>query len=339
MRINIFISTAAALNAGAVFCSTVSTEEPVDESSETVASLPTNDVEVVDYTTAAPSVAQVDDEEEDEDERSSQSHASADGADGEEEEEEEGEEEEGEGDEEEEDDEDDASTQAPSMDIITMTTPFPGHASSGSSESRCTAEERAVWIDNREFGDAYQQAAAKAWGDSADTVENLAPSYPQVSRGCLTCLGDATECGRTNCFTQCIMDQTGEGCRGCIQEHCIPTLLTCTGAATTSELPMAPRVSITTARPSSRTRPATLANLQTPVLRAASSDSELSPPGISGPGRLRSASDSNHTTDEMAERGRIERFNPIQFLGENGISIGAVVAFIAMLYAIARTMW
>ena len=226
---------------------------------------------------------------------------------------------------------------AQSLDLITMTTPLPGFPNSAS--SRCTAEERAVWIANRDFGDAYQQAAAQAWGDSVDTVMNLAPSYPEVSRHCLSCLGDATACGRTNCFVQCVVDQTGEGCRGCINAKCIPALLTCTGASDKTELPMPPQRSVSTPRPSPRVRPSSLPPLTIQALDPVSSDSESSADAVSGPGRLRAASDLNGTTPDPLSQASMGNFNFARFFGDNAIPMSMVMAVLAVLYALTQALW
>ena len=228
------------------------------------------------------------------------------------------------------------STGSPSWAIITMTTPGPLFVAP--SAERCTAEERAVWIGNQEFGAAYQRAAANAWGDSVDTVTNLAPAYPEISRHCLSCLGDATQCGRTNCFAPCLLDQSGEACRACINENCIPTMLTCTGAANMTELPLPPQPVASPAGPSTRPRPSRLPSIQVPS-RSVSSASESSP-AETGPGRLRASSAGANWEDATAG----VRHKIMALLGNNGemnfATYGAVIAIIAALVGILlKAIW
>ena len=237
-----------------------------------------------------------------------------------------------------------SSSATPQWQLITMTTPGPIFVAP--SAARCTAEERAVWMGNQDFSRAYQQAAQRAWGDSVDTVTYLAPAFPQVSRLCLTCLGEATGCARENCWAQCILDQTGEMCRNCINENCIPEMLTCTGAANATELPMPPQPVAAPATPSTRVRPSRLPTIQVPP-EAASSVSEHSP-AVSGPGRLRAgtvdASWENDVPDEP-ERTRTVDANwendvldepertrgALDLSSVNIMSFSIVMAFIAAL--------
>lgn len=219
------------------------------------------------------------------------------------------------------------STGSPSWAIITMTTPGPLFVAP--STERCTAEERAVWIGNQEFGVAYQRAAANAWGDSVDTVTNLAPAYPEISRHCLSCLGDATQCGRTNCFAPCLIDQSGEACRTCINKNCIPTMLTCTGAANMTELPLPPQPVVSPASPSTRPRPSTLPSIQVPS-RSVSSAREFTP-AETGPGRLRASTADANGEDAVA--GVQDKL--MALLGNNNaVTYGVVIAFIAALVGI-----
>lgn len=108
----------------------------------------------------------------------------------------------------------------------------------GAYGEHCTTEERAVWIGNDDFTTNYQQASAKAFGSCEGTTDRLHTIYGnQISRDCLKCLGEATECGRDNCFFQCLTDQNSEACNTCIDENCLGDMLKCVGTETKDELP------------------------------------------------------------------------------------------------------
>jgi len=212
--------------------------------------------------------------------------------------------------------------------LITMTTPGPFFVA----PTRCTAEERAVWIGNQEFSAAYKQAASRAWGDSVDTVTYLDPPFPGISRYCLSCLGEATGCAREHCWAQCILDQSSEACSTCINDNCIPDMLTCTGAANASELPLPPQPAPAPASPSTRVRPSKIPNIQIPT-GSANSGSEHSP-AVSGPGRLRAPSVDADWGDALLEApegsNRFAEFNDL-----NVMTVGIVMAFVAAIVALA----
>ena len=136
-------------------------------------------------------------------------------------------------------------------------------------EPRCTAEERQVWIQNPEFTLKYQSASSRAVGSAEGTTKRLVAMYgDRISEQCLSCLGDATECGRNNCLLVCLINQAAPDCRRCVNLYCVPALHACTGAADESQLPNTPvvitDVTTTTAptfairsRPSIKARPTT----------------------------------------------------------------------------------
>ena len=110
-------------------------------------------------------------------------------------------------------------------------------------EPKCTEVERLQWIDNWTFGTDYLTACEKALGGGKKTTEQLFSIYgTSISRECLGCLGDATECGRKGCWRQCLRDRTSELCQTCVNTKCLPNLLLCTGAAGTQELPIPPHI-------------------------------------------------------------------------------------------------
>ena len=115
----------------------------------------------------------------------------------------------------------------------------------------CTKEERDVWIGNDQFTADYQEASARAFGAAAGTTAKLMELYgASVTEPCLTCLGKATECGRDNCFFQCLVDQQSDDCRSCVNQYCIPDLLECTRATSIHELPMPVTQTLSTPPPS-----------------------------------------------------------------------------------------
>jgi hypothetical protein len=121
--------------------------------------------------------------------------------------------------------------------------------------ARCTRVEREVWIQNDEFTRHYLEASTKAWGGSESTTEALHAIYSEsISKPCLQCLGDTTQCGRDKCLFECLRDQKSPECDACISLNCIPTLLSCTGAESTAELPNRVSTSITTPAPVSAAR-------------------------------------------------------------------------------------
>lgn len=190
-------------------------------------------------------------------------------------------------------------------------------------EARCDAEERAVWINNQNFTRAYQQAAAAAWGESQGTIDRLSERYPELSRDCLGCLGEATACSRTHCWIPCISDQSGEACRTCINTNCIPAMLVCTGAENPSQLPQPPESSVRPSSPGLRTRPSTLPRLLVPNHNE-TSHSEHSP-ALSGPGRLRDAMDATGWDLAGMMRG---------VLGTDAMTLSFVIALVAALIAV-----
>ena len=133
--------------------------------------------------------------------------------------------------------------------------PSSPHPQTPSECARCTRAEREVWILNDEFTQNYLEASANAWGDSESTTEALYAIYSDtISKPCLGCLGDTTQCGRDKCFLDCLLDQRSLACDNCINLNCLPTLLSCTGAKSTAELPNRVRTSVTTASPLSPVR-------------------------------------------------------------------------------------
>ena len=124
---------------------------------------------------------------------------------------------------------------------------------------RCNATERAFWKDNAVFTREYQLISARSLGGSAGTTEGLVAAFGQhASRECFSCLGDATECGRSHCFFECLIYQQTPRCQTCINTHCRPTLIACTGAESLAELPAPPTQPLPTeptTRHPLRTRP------------------------------------------------------------------------------------
>lgn len=131
--------------------------------------------------------------------------------------------------------------------------------------ARCNATERGFWRGNGAFTREYQFISARNFGSGAGTTSGLVAAYGQyASRECFSCLGDATECGRDNCFFPCLINQQNPSCQECINTHCRPALIACTGAASLDELPAPPTQPLpsepTTSRPiRSRPAPATTA--------------------------------------------------------------------------------
>jgi hypothetical protein len=122
-----------------------------------------------------------------------------------------------------------------------------------SSQPRCVEKERNVWIGNDQFTADYQVASARALGYEEGTTSKLFERYgSEISRECLRCLGQATQCGRDNCFLDCLTNQQSEGCRSCITSNCIPDLLRCTGATSVAELPNPVTTSVSTEGPPRR---------------------------------------------------------------------------------------
>ena len=104
--------------------------------------------------------------------------------------------------------------------------------------SQCTSEERVVWTNNHDFTREYHSACASSLGFGSETTDRLFSKYGSViSRPCLSCLGDASQCGRDKCIRFCLLDQNSAECKLCFATHCRELLLWCTGAPDDSELP------------------------------------------------------------------------------------------------------
>ena len=104
--------------------------------------------------------------------------------------------------------------------------------------SQCTPEERVVWTNNPDFTREYHSACGSSLGFGPETTDRLFSKYGSViSRPCLSCLGDASQCGRDKCIRVCLLDQNSAECKLCFATNCRELLLWCTGAPDASELP------------------------------------------------------------------------------------------------------
>lgn len=118
-----------------------------------------------------------------------------------------------------------------------------------STTTQCTEAERGYWAGKDDFTARYHEASGLAFGDCERTTDALFDTYGHtISRACLRCLGQATQCGRDNCLLLCVIPSS-QLCKLCVEKYCISELLVCTGAATTAELPNAVRESSTTQAP------------------------------------------------------------------------------------------
>jgi len=54
------------------------------------------------------------------------------------------------------------------------------------------------------------------------------------SMGCAQCMGEATACGKSNCWGSCIFSSSSSKCRRCIENYCTPSLNKCAGFSSLS---------------------------------------------------------------------------------------------------------
>jgi hypothetical protein len=131
--------------------------------------------------------------------------------------------------------------------------------------SRCSEVDRQTWVANPSFSNQYHSMCLRHFGDGTAISQSLSAEFPTVQVPCLTCWGDAGDCGRVKCFVQCLLDQSSEKCIKCFHNKCKQNLIDCVGATKEGDLP--PTISsdhVTTPAPARPQRPRRPAASKTP---------------------------------------------------------------------------
>ena len=111
------------------------------------------------------------------------------------------------------------------MRVVLLVGALLGKASCG----RCTEAESQLWQNEHSFTQKINKCAIRHLG-AVDATATCIRGGLSLSAPCARCFGEATDCGREHCISDCLADTASEECIRCTTDSgCAAALDACTG--------------------------------------------------------------------------------------------------------------
>ena len=95
---------------------------------------------------------------------------------------------------------------------------------------QCNSNDLHIWNTTGKinFENEMQTCSTSCWGAS-HCVSKCIQNKEHYSETCCDCFGNLASCTAKYCMSPCMKNKTSDDCRSCVDSHCQPPFINCSG--------------------------------------------------------------------------------------------------------------